>query len=506
MRLPSLLGHTAQLLRLLWNSPRPSDQLASEYFRAKKYVGAQDRRFISQTVFATLRGHSAFMFCAEQALQDLAAIHFLNPAPLNNTPLQELASVAACCLVGNAVGVGNVSETLEELLGSDSTDMDERVLAIGASFATQAGIEREYGVLFARAVCEHWDLLEEESNLVLERMADGATDGTDSTGLDVLAIRFAMPAWILATWHEEHQDWFSAIELAASMLAPAPLSLRVNTLAATRETVLGILKEQNIRAHAGRLSPDCIIVDKRVNLTQTPIYRDGLIEIQDEASQLAAFALAPEQGWRILDACAGAGGKSLHIATLQRNNGEIIAADIEYQRLKELPFRARRAGIRGITTLMIDAEKNAKTPTNPNKLPKKLAHLEAACDAVLVDAPCSGMGIVRRAPMTKWRFTSETLVKHAQKQGAILTTFASAVKRGGVLIYATCSVMPHENQHVVAAFLAEHPEFALEALAPAFAERHATIPSLAPEAGFLTLLPSVHGSDGFFLARLRREE
>jgi 16S rRNA (cytosine967-C5)-methyltransferase len=202
----------------------------------------------------------------------------------------------------------------------------------------------------------------------------------------------------------------------------------------------------------------------------------------------------------VLDACAGAGGKSLHIGVLQKNRGEIIASDIEYQRLKELPIRAKRSGITTIRTVQLSGK------ATPSALPEQLERVKASCDAVIIDAPCSGMGTVRRMPMTKWRLTPELLRKHGQKQLEILQSFSHAVKDDGILLYSTCSLMPQENQHVVRAFLDQHPEFTPEALAPAFAENGVRIPALSNDAAMLTLTPAQHGTDGFFMARLRRKE
>jgi 16S rRNA (cytosine967-C5)-methyltransferase len=554
--------------------------LASDYFRAKKYIGAHDRRFISQTVFASVRGYSAFSYCVHQAWQDVAAVYdvaamglsvsftpnssvalpmftvteassntFSNASYLlhgqtpyksvqeevssltgefstevfstevlstdndhrdkqltkqgvkrnakhtlsTDTPLEELLVVATCCLLGNAVGVGNMSEALQELLGADATDIDERIIVIGENLAKHLHIGREVGMLFAQSACEHWSILEDEINAIVEEELSVGEPSRES--LTWLSTRFAMPAWLLDTFGV---DWFSSIELAASMLAAAPLVLRVNTLALSRQSLLSAFAEQGIVAKAGKLSPDSIIIERRVNLTQTPLYREGMVEIQDEASQLTAYAVSPQAGWTVLDACAGAGGKALHLATLMRGQGKIVASDVEPERLKELPFRAKRAGLRSIETVII------KPTDDAHILPEALKHLAGVCDAVLVDAPCSGSGTVRRSPMLKWRLSPLALEKHAYKQLALLSSFAAAVKPGGVLVYATCSVLPQENTDVIAAFLAEHEDFALEPLAPCFAVAGITVPGLQEDAGYLTLYPSIHGTDGFFLARMRR--
>jgi 16S rRNA (cytosine(967)-C(5))-methyltransferase len=529
MQLPSLLGHSAQLYSLLERSPRPADVLASEYFRSKKYIGAKERRFISQVVFSSLRGRSVFAYCASEALaviaDDVQAVHNANNAKTGRAKktehellFDELAIITATALLGNQVGVGNIFDSIEQTLGIPYQDLEGRTIALGEAFGVRADVSLDAGVQFAAALCDVWSALEQEIEAIF------SAEDFSVYAQDRVAMRFAVPHWILASLQESNNevsapgtiaapstiaagDWFSAVELAASLLSPAPLSLRVNTLAADRESVVAIFREDGIPARLGKLSPHAVLIDKRVNLTTTNMYREGVIEVQDEASQLAGFALAPEAKWRILDACAGAGGKSLHLGILQGNRGEIIASDIEYQRLKELPQRAQRSGLSTIITIQLDRKRNAERDTPQNTtLPSNLAHLNAACDAVVVDAPCSGMGTVRRMPMTKWRLTPEMLHKHGRKQREILTTFSHAVKPGGVLLYSTCSLMPQENGQVVAAFLAENPDFEPDALAPAFAQHGIHIPNLAPDAAMLTLTPAQHGTDGFFVARMRRKE
>lgn len=507
MHLPSLLGHSAQLLKLIDHSQRPADVLASEYFRAKKYLGAKDRRFISAVVFAALRGRSAFEFCATEALKSIAPeiesaqmqFHQTHKGKKASAEVlfHELGIITACALIGNQVGVGNMFEHIEETLGIAYADIEGRIIVLGEAFAERLGIGADSGVQFAMLLHETWSQLADEVEAIF------AEEQFSEAAQELLATRYAVPRWMLSAWQEgttETGDWFSAVELAASLLGAAPIPVRVNTLAADRETVLSILRSDGVHARAGRLSPDAVLIDRRVNLTATNLYREGVIEIQDEASQLAGFALAPEVGWRTLDACAGAGGKSLHIGALQKNRGEIIASDVEYQRLKELPLRAKRSGLSLISTVQLTDKKASLG------LPAQLAHLQDSCDAVVVDAPCSGIGTVRRMPMSKWRLTTESLHKHARKQLEILNSFANAVKPGGVMLYLTCSLMPQENSHVIEAFLAANADFTTEALAPVFAKNGVRIPGLAPDTAWLTLTPAQHGTDGFFMARLRKRE
>lgn len=508
MRLPSLLGHSAQLLRLIENSPRPADVLASEYFRSKKYIGAKERRFIAQAVFSALRGHSVFAYCAHEALkhiaQDTEAVqqHLVshnNKGRRSSAEMlfDELGIITACCLIGNQVGVGNIFHTIEQSLGIPYQDLEGRIIALGEAFGERAAISQDAGVQFAAALYEYWAMLHEEIEAIFN------ADEFPDVAQEIIAKRYAVPHWIMQSWQGgtvEPHDWFSAVELAASLLGAAPLSLRVNVLGADRAAVIALLQKDGVTVREGKLSPHCITTEQRVNLTQTNLYKEGTIEVQDEASQLASFALAPREGQRVLDSCAGAGGKSLHIGVLQKNRGEIIASDIEYQRLKELPIRARRSGITTISTVQLHGK------ASPDKLPEQLQRYHASCDAVLVDAPCSGMGTVRRMPMAKWRLTPELLKKHSKTQLEILQSFAHAVTDGGVLVYSTCSLMPEENQHVVRAFLDLHPEFSAEALAPAFAENGIRIPGLSESAAMLTLTPAQHGTDGFFVSRFRKTE
>lgn len=505
MQLPSLLGHSAQLLRLIEHSQRPADVLASEYFRAKKYIGAKERRFISALVFASLRGRSAFEYCSKAALAGIMdeiikaqeRAHESHQSKKTSAELlfPEVGIITACALIGNHVGVGNMFEFVDDALGIAYEDLEGRIIVVGEAYSARLGISNDAGIQFALEIHETWSHLAETVEEILSH------ETFTPEAQELLAMRYATPRWMLSAWQAgtlEGGDWFSSVELAASLLGAAPIPVRVNRMAAEREIVLSVLRGDSVIARPGRLSPDAVLIDKRVNLLGTNLYKEGIIEIQDEASQLAGFALSPKAGWRTLDACAGAGGKALHIGALQKNRGEIIASDIEYQRLKELPLRAKRNGLSLISTVQL-REKKASVG-----LPEQLAHLKNSCDAVVVDAPCSGIGTVRRMPMAKWRLTQEILHKHAQKQLDILTSFAHAVKPGGVLLYLTCSLMPQENTHVVEAFLSANPDFTPEALTPVFAEHGVVIPGLAPDAPWLTLTPARHGTDGFFIARMRK--
>ncbi len=300
-----------------------------------------------------------------------------------------------------------------------------------------------------------------------------------------LHVQINTQEWLLTSTQRRWPD--DAHEVWRSMMQPAPLVLRVNLRRTHRANVIAHLESQGITCEEGKLAPGAIVVHQRVNLLQHELYRNGIIEVQDEGSQLVGLACAVEEHDAILDACAGAGGKSLHLADIQHDRGRITAHDVEWQRLKEVSKRATRAGLRSIQV--------------PRSLGKEKYSL------VLVDAPCSGLGTVRRMPMAKWRITPELLQRHANKQLKVLEQYAPYVADGGVLMYATCSIMPEENEDVVCRFVERNPDFATEPI-PA---RQGYLPGSLPgrvicpaEGSVLQVDPFHHSTDGLFMARLRR--
>ncbi|HWA34975.1 MAG TPA: methyltransferase domain-containing protein, partial [Cyclobacteriaceae bacterium] len=218
--------------------------------------------------------------------------------------------------------------------------------------------------------------------------------------------------------------------------------------------------------------PDALILEERQNIFTRQQFRDGLFEVQDAGSQLIAPFLKPEPGMRVVDACAGGGGKTLHLAALMQNKGRIIAMDIEAWKLDELKKRARRAGAsNNIETRLIDSSKVIK-------------RLENSADRLLIDVPCSGLGVLRRNPDAKWKLTPEFIEQVKITQQEILTNYSTMVKTGGLMVYSTCSILPEENEEQVKKFLAAHPDkFELQ-------DQHMVWPS--------------EGFDGFFMARMKK--
>ena len=332
-------------------------------------------------------------------------------------------------------------------------------------------------------------------NAVL-RTADRERDGirypdSQSDPVASLAARHSHPGWIIGRWIEQLGE--EAEPLAKAMSETPPPTIRTNTLKITRDALIARLATEGANAVATPYSPDGLDIATRTPLAALPGFREGLFTIQDESSQLAAIFFAPLPGERVLDVCAAPGGKTTHLAQLMKNNGAILACDAASRKLALIDENARRLGIDIISTFHLDA-------TKPGPESGRESMTADSFDRVLVDAPCSGLGVLRRNPEGKWWKTPADVTELATRQKAILLNGAGFLKDGGTLLYATCSTTPEENEEVIADFLSKHPDFMLEdlrGLFPAYAE-------LFTEEGFFRSWPHRHGMDGFFAARLRK--
>ncbi|MDL1859572.1 RsmB/NOP family class I SAM-dependent RNA methyltransferase [Betaproteobacteria bacterium PRO7] len=309
------------------------------------------------------------------------------------------------------------------------------------------------------------------------------------------AIRAEVPLWLFQRVTAQYHD---AEALLAAIIEPAPLDLRVNTLKASRDQVLAELRSATrqhapLAAEATRYSPDGIRLFEKPALTRWPLYRDGLVEVQDEGSQLVARLLAPKRGAMVVDFCAGAGGKTLALGSLMKSTGRIYAFDIHAKRLAGLGPRLKRSGLSNVHPAAIASENDARV--------KRLA---GKIDRVLVDAPCSGSGTLRRNPDLKWRFDENELARVNAVQANVLRAAARLVKPGGRLVYATCSLLATENQEVVEGFLAEQPHFAVVPAAEVLQAQGIAIDHAERYAPWFVMLPHLHGTDGFFAAVLER--
>ncbi|HJV25227.1 MAG TPA: RsmB/NOP family class I SAM-dependent RNA methyltransferase [Aromatoleum sp.] len=314
--------------------------------------------------------------------------------------------------------------------------------------------------------------------------------GIKSKELDegTLAERADLPDWLaerLAATHDEA----ALIDLSHSLNRAAPLDLRVNVMKKDREAVLEAFKFNGIDAKPCPYSPQGIRLAGKPALQKHPLFLDGSFEVQDEGSQLLGYLVQPKRGELVVDFCAGAGGKTLQLGALMRSTGRLYAFDVAEKRLAKLKPRAARAGLSNVHPVLIAHERDAKVKRMVGK-----------ADRVLVDAPCSGLGTLRRNPDLKWRQTPESVAEMVVKQGAILESAARLVKPGGRLVYATCSLLTEENDNVVDAFLAAHPEFQLLNAAEVLAKQGITLDT----GERLRLSPRTHDTDGFFAAVMER--
>jgi 16S rRNA (cytosine967-C5)-methyltransferase len=280
--------------------------------------------------------------------------------------------------------------------------------------------------------------------------------------------------------------------LALSSTAAPPQTLRVNTLKATRLELLKTLAEQGVEANPCRFSPVGVTVTRRTNIFRTAAWKAGLFEVQDEGSQLVALVAGATAGQRVVDGCAGAGGKTLALAAAMQNKGTLIALDVHSGRLKALQERTAKAGVHNVRVHDLEADKKARK------------RLRDQCDVVLVDAPCSGSGVLRRNPDTGWRLVEDDVKRLCGVQGDLLDRYARLVKPGGVLVYATCSLLNDENAAVVDAFVAAHPDFSRLSTRKRLASVGVDVDGLDGPGDDLVLDPVRHGTDGFFAAVLQR--
>jgi 16S rRNA (cytosine967-C5)-methyltransferase len=299
-----------------------------------------------------------------------------------------------------------------------------------------------------------------------------------------IAVLHSHPRWLVERWLDRYGIEETIAICRANNTIP-PLAVRVNALKTSREKAISALAVEGITAETARFSPDGIILPtSAADLRETVAFRNGLIRVQDEASQLVARLVAPRPGERVLDLCAGTGGKTLHLAALMKNRGGITAVDLHPDKLRLLAAEAGRLGVTIATTHAGDA---AATPEG----------FRSAFDRVLLDAPCSGLGTLRRNPEIRWRIAPTDLKKCLQIQKRLLRAAADCVKPGGLLVYCVCTVTTEENEDVAADLLAARPGF--KRIPPG------GIPlELIDADGFFRTFPHRHGTDGFFGAVFTR--
>lgn len=305
-------------------------------------------------------------------------------------------------------------------------------------------------------------------------------------------LRHNLPDWLAGPLKAELGDGFW--DLVAAIEQAAPLDLRVNTQKARREDVLQALAEAGIEAAPTPFSPWGVRIQGKPALQKLELFTRGDVEVQDEGSQLLAALLGAKRGEMVVDFCAGAGGKTLALGAMMRNTGRLYAFDVSGHRLEALKPRLARSGLSNVYPAQIAHERD-----------DRIKRLSGKIDRVLVDAPCSGLGTLRRNPDLKWRQSPKALDELCAKQTAILESAARLVKPGGRLVYATCSLLQRENEEIAQAFGSAHAEFEAEPAAALLAAAQTGQPEFLERDGYLRLWPHLHQTDGFFAAAWRKK-
>lgn len=440
MQLSSLLGHTQELLGLVRESDRPADSVINSFFRSHKYLGSHDRRFIAQTMYGSLRhlrrceavlqhslGESARDLKSRDGLLFIAVVYLLNVE--RTTPLKP---------------EDILPKMLSPMLTQQCSNLLKRISSVGPIVAENP-VER-------------------------------------------IGIEYSFPNWMVRNFINEYGEKETE-KICSSLNEQAPLTIRANTLKGSVEQCQAELKREGVASVRTNMSPIGLIIPKRLNVFQLEAFREGLFEVQDEGSQLLPLFVDPKPTAKVLDACAGAGGKSLELAALMNNRGEIFATDRNRFRIQELKKRVRRAGASNIR------------PLDVNAIDDLHGRYADYFDVVLVDAPCSGIGTIRRNPGMKWTVDELTVKDVSERQKLILQSCSPLVKPGGRLVYATCTMFRQENEEVVEHFLSANPSFtpknSIEA-AKRIGIEGASVDNV------VKLMPQKHGTDGFFCAMLEK--
>jgi 16S rRNA (cytosine967-C5)-methyltransferase len=327
-------------------------------------------------------------------------------------------------------------------------------------------------------------------NAVLRKVAkdgaDAALPSKEKDFADYLSVKYSYPGWLVDKFIKLFGPGFAESLLDAGNAVPE-MTVRANTLRITVPGLIERLNEEGVEAVPGRYASEAVIIKSHVSVAGLKAFQEGLFQVQDESSMLVAGVLAPMPGERVLDACSAPGGKTTHIAQLMKNRGIIIAGDIHRHKLKLVDDTASRLGIDIIKSEIRDAA-----------VPD--ARYDRAFDRVLLDAPCTGLGIIRRKPDIKWARETKDIDSISALQKKMLKAVSESVKPGGVLVYCTCTILPEENEEIITDFLQNNPGFAEDDIAPYLPAGIA----VHAKGSMLQIYPNRDGMDGFFIARLKR--
>lgn len=426
---------TIELWEKIWDAGVPMDSICGDYFRVRRYIGSGDRQAVAERVYDMMRSYARIGWWLKH-------------------------------------------------LGTEDTPRTRVV----ADLALREQLPRPHIHDLFTGTGHGAETLDDAESAFLDKLTGHTLEHPD------------MPEDVLAECPPESYEALKAVfgegfkDEMAAMQTPASLDIRVNTIKAKRNEVRAGLVKHGIETAITPMSPVGLRAATRVHLAPTKLLQNGVIEIQDEGSQLIALLCAAEPGMQVLDACAGGGGKTLALAAQMAGKGRIVAMDNNTTRLMRGKPRYVRAGIHNVEARSLEDEQHLKW----------LRRQKGNFDVVLVDAPCSSSGTWRRNPDLRWRRHGPTLDEILGLQTQIMARFAKCVKPGGKLVYATCSLLREENENQIERFLANHPDFELLALPDAWAQ--AKLPEPCPVTGdYMRLSPRVSGTDGFFAAVLKRK-
>jgi 16S rRNA (cytosine967-C5)-methyltransferase len=432
---------TIELLdEIVSHAERPADLVANAYFRARRYIGGGDRRAVSDRVWGILRRWGQLRWWLKRTGH-----------PADKT---------------NALARGIVTADLMVVEGQALSDVE--AMFDGGRYRPAP--------------------LDEAEHRALRQMEGHSLSHPEQPDW----VRLNVQEWVAPHLQEAYGDAWGR-EIAALETAP-PVDLRVNRLKATVAEAQAALAREGIETEPMRYALHGLRLKRRLSVVAGEAFQNGLVEVQDEGSQLVAGLVDARPGMQVADYCAGAGGKTLAIAAGMNNKGRVVAMDVLESRLDRSAQRLRRAGAHNVERRALDGDNR-----------KWLKRQAAAFDRVLVDAPCTGTGTWRRNPDGRWTLRPEDLAELTVKQAAILDAAARLVKPGGGLVYATCSVLPAENERQIEAFLDRHPEFAAVPVSDVWRDAMGVEPPSEIGGPYLRLSPLRHGTDGFFAATLLRK-
>ncbi len=423
--------------RIEAESGKPADAVLADGFRARRYAGSKDRSAIAEVVYGVLRHRAQLDWWLEKRAME---------------PGGRTRALAFAVLTGRYEAAA---------LPTTQSEGDYAVAALSAQEAD-------------------W----------LAALDGGALADPDQPA----AVASNLPEWVVNRFRDQFGAGWEA--QARALMNEAPVDIRANLLKTTRDDLAERLRDDGIEAAPCRLSPVGIRLTQRRPLTGVKPFKEGLLEVQDEGSQLVALLVDAKPGQKVVDFCAGAGGKTLAIAGQMENRGRIVACDTSEARLNRAADRLKRAG-------SFTVERRVLTSAKDKWVKRRAARFDGGFDRVLVDAPCTGSGTWRRNPDQKWRVVEADLAELTRLQSEILDSAARLVAPGGRLVYATCSLLKDENEDRLAAFLEQRPDFFLYPYADIWRETVGGAPPV--EGDMLRLTPADHGTDGFFAAVLGRK-